>query len=108
MPMLLNLCTFALNQTSKKMNVSLLQSLKDFIQDLCIEPIDDLVPAILEPVEVSYLPHGTPLFLHQPARPCRAQVKPMTKPTLRPCRRSFSLARSNDNSADDESSHGLE
>ena len=86
------------------MTVSLLQSLKDFIQDLCIEPMDDLVPAILEPVEVSYLSHGTPLFLHQPARPCLAQVKPMTKPTLRPRRRSFSLARSS-NSNDDVISH---
>lgn len=86
------------------MNVKLLQSLKDIIQDMCIEPMDDLVPAILEPVEVCYVPHGKPLFLHQPARPCRAQVKPMTKPTLRPRRRSFSLARSS-NSNDDVLSH---
>ena len=78
--------------------------LVDIIQDLCIEPMDDLVPAILEPVEVSYVPHGKPLFLHQPARPCLVQVKPMTKPTLRPRRRSFSLARSS-NSNDDVISH---
>lgn len=81
--------------------------LVDIIQDLCIEPMDNLVPAILEPIEGNFL-KGAPIFLPFPARPVRPQVKPMTKPTLRPRRRSFSLARSNDNSNDDASSHRLE
>ena len=81
--------------------------LVDIIQDLCIEPMDNLVPAILEPIEGNFL-KGTPIFLQLPARPARPQVKPMTKPTLRPRRRSFSLARSNDNSTDDASSHSWE
>lgn len=81
--------------------------LVDIIQDLGIEPMDNLLPAILEPIEGNFL-KGVPIFLPLPARPERPQVKPMTKPTLRPHRRSFSLARSNDNSADDASSHSLE
>jgi hypothetical protein len=78
--------------------------LLDFIQDLLIEPMDDSMPAILEPVERDYLTNSSLFYLHQPARFCLTQVKPSTKPTLRPRRRLFTLARSS-NSNDDAVSH---
>ena len=90
------------------MFIKITSILVDIIQDLLTEPKDDLVPAILEPVERSYLTNSSVFCLHQPAKLCLVQAKPMTKPTLWLRCRSFSLARSNDNSNDDASSHRLE
>lgn len=77
----------------------------EFIQDLYDKAIETLTYVSLEPIEGSYLTIGSQFFLHQPARLCPAQVKPNTKPTLRPRRRSLLLARSGIRSNDDVSSH---
>ena len=75
------------------------------IQDLYAEAIETLTYVRLEPVERSYLTNSSLFFIHQPARPCLAQAKPMTKPTLRPRCRSFMLARSGHNPDSDSISH---
>ena len=87
------------------MFIKITSILVDIIQDLLTEPKDDLVPAILEPVERSYLTNSSVFCLHQPAKLCLVQAKPMTKPTLRPRRRSFRLARSCNNPDSDSISH---
>jgi hypothetical protein len=75
------------------------------IQDLYAKAIETLTNVSLEPVERSYLTNSSLFFIHQPARPCLAQAKPMTKPTLRPRCRSFMLARSGHNPDSDFISH---
>lgn len=71
------------------------------IQDLYAKAIETLTNVSLEPVERNYLTNGSIFCLHQPARRSLGQVKPKTKPTLRPRRHTFLLARSNQNSTDD-------
>ena len=87
------------------MFIKITSILVDIIQDLLTESKDDLVPAILEPVERNCLTNSSIFCLHQPARLCLAQAKPMTKPTLRPRCRSFMLARSSYNPDSDSISH---
>ena len=77
----------------------------EFIQDLYAEAIETLTYVSLEPVERSNLTNSFPCYLHQPARHCLAQVKPKTKPTLRPRCRSFLLASGNANPNDDLLAH---
>ena len=74
------------------------------IQDLYAEAIETPAYVSLEPVAWSGPTNGSLSYLHQPARQCLAQAKPKTKPTLRPRRRSFMLARSNQKPNDDSSS----
>ena len=77
----------------------------EFIQDLYAEAIETLTYVSLEPVERSYLTNSLPCYLHQPARHCLVQVKPKTKPTLRPRCRSFLLASGNANPNEDLLGH---
>ena len=65
--------------------------LEEVIQDLYAKAIETLTNVSLEPVERNYLTNGSIFCLHQPAR----------RPTLRPRRHTFLLARSNQNSTDD-------
>ena len=71
------------------------------IQDLYAKAIETLTYVSLEPVERNCLTNGSIFCLHQPARRSLGQAKPKTKPTLRPRRHTFMLARSNQNSTDD-------
>ena len=75
------------------------------IQDLYAKAIETLTYVSLEPVERSYLTNSSVFCFHQPAKLCLVQAKPMTKPTLRPRRRSFRLARSCNNPDSDSISH---
>ena len=77
----------------------------EFIQDLYAEAIETLTYVSLEPVERSYLTNSLSCYLHQPVRHCLAQVKPKTKPTMRPRCRSFLLASGSANPNDDLLSH---
>ena len=85
-----------------KINIMIFITITDtIIQDLYAKAIETLTNVSLEPVERNYLTNGSIFCLHQPARRSLGQVKPKTKPTLRPRRHTFLLARSNQNSTDD-------
>lgn len=77
----------------------------EFIQDLYAEAIETLTYVSLEPIERSCLTNSFLCYLHQPARLSLVQVKPKTKPTLRPRCRSFLLASGNANPNDDPLGH---
>ena len=63
----------------------------EFIQDLYAEAIETLTYVSLEPVERNYLTNSSVNYKHHLAKICFLQVKPKTKPTLRPRCRSFCL-----------------
>lgn len=77
----------------------------EFIQDLYADAIESSVYVSLEPVERNYLTNSPADYKHHLTKICFGQVKPKTKPTLRPRCRSFLLASSNANSSDDPFGH---
>ena len=98
----LSCCQFTVSLRNQKIIPMIYITLmNEFIQDLYADAIESSVYVSLEPVERNYLTNSPADYKHHLTKISFGQVKPKTKPTLRPRCRSFLLASSNANSSDD-------